>query len=267
MASGESIIDRLIPEGFDDLQLEALEPIEVEVKSRQGRLGAFPITVAARHIVEARLRHTCRFGDSRRLVVVLEQGLLGWECAPEDHMAEIPVAHLIEEVDGLGSSLAAQIESQGLPLTVVDELKVGTTLLFCSWNQLNAETERHLGLVVNLPKTALGVVGRVLQSKIAAAVDENAEVVFEDRFGFDRTGLINDINAIAELIDLEAIGYALAHGICSPVDRQPSVVGDAYYEGVSTQPGHVAADLVVPRPDLVEKVISSLVLQLQNNKG
>ena len=258
MASGDLIIDRLIPEGFDDLQLEASERVQVEVKSRQGRLGPFPIGAAAKHVAEAWLRHVRRFGDSRRLVVILEQGLVGWNSATEDHMTEIPVARLIEEVDGLGSSLAAQIESQGLPSTVVDELKVGTTLLTCSWDQLTAETERQLGIVVDLPKAALAVVGRVLQSMVAAAADTNAEAGFKDRVGFDRTGLINDINGMAEIIDLEAIEYALAHGICSPVDRHPSVIGDAYYEGVSTQSGHVAADLVVPRPDLVEKVIAGL---------
>ena len=252
MASGELVIDRLIPEGFDDLQLDAPEPVQMEVKSRQEHLGPFPMGRAASHIVDAWLRHTDRFGTDRRLVVVLEQGIVGWGGAPEDHLVEIPVARLVEEIEGLGASLAAGVASRGRPPTVVDELKIGTTLLICSWDDLIAGTECHLGIVVkNLPKAALGVIGRDLQSMVAAAVDANAEAGFEARTGLDRTGLVDKINSLAELIDLDSIEYALVQGICGPVNRQPIAIGDAYYEGVSTQPGHVAAGLVVPRPDLV----------------
>ena len=75
LASGELAVDRIVPEGFDDLQLDAGAPVQVEVKSRQGRLGPFPVGVAARHIVDAWLRHVDRFGTGRRLIVVLERGL------------------------------------------------------------------------------------------------------------------------------------------------------------------------------------------------
>ena len=76
MASGDLAIDCLIPEGFDDLQLDAPEPVQVEVKSRQGRLGQFSVSAAAKHIVDAWFRHEDRFGTSRRLIVVLEHGLV-----------------------------------------------------------------------------------------------------------------------------------------------------------------------------------------------
>ncbi len=198
LASGELVIDSLIPEGFDDLQLDAPEPVQVEVKSRQEQLGRFPVGIAASHIVDAWLRHTDRFGTTRRLVVVLEQGIVGWDGAPEDHLVEIPVARLVEEVDRLGASLAARVASQGRPSTVVDELKIGTTLLICSWDDLIAETERHLELVVkNLPKAALGVICRELQSIVAAAVDANAEAGFEARTSLHRTGLVDKINSLA----------------------------------------------------------------------
>ena len=258
LASGELAIDRLIPEGFDDLQLEAPKPVQIEVKSRQRHLGKFPVGRAATHIVKSWLRHAERFSTDRRLVVVFEQGIAGWDGGPEDHIAEIPVARLIEEVDGLGASLAERVALQECPSAVVDDLKVGTTVMTCSWDDLIADMERNLGLVVKLPKAALQVIGRVLQSRVAAAVDANAEAGFEERAGFDRTGLVDEINATAELIDLGSIEHALVQGICTPVDKQPVAIGDAYYEGVSTQPGHVSAGLVVPRPDLVTQVVADL---------
>ena len=140
----------------------------------------------------------------------------------------------------------------------MEGMKVGTTLLICSWDGLIAETERHLGSVVNLPPAALGVIGRALQTMVADAVDANAEAGFQDCTSLERTGVVSEINAIAELIDLSSIEHTLVQGICSPIDKEPLEIGDAYYEGVSTQPGHVGAGLVVPRPNLIAQVMAGL---------
>ena len=251
-------MDRIVPEGFDDLQVDADQPAQVEVKSRQGRLGPFPVAVAARHIVDAWLRHVDRFGTDRHLIVVLERGLEGWENGFEQPVTEIPLSRLIEGVDGLEAALAGDIESRGRPPTVAGDMQRGTTLLTCSWDELIADTERHLGFVVNLSTAALGVVARALQVVVANAVDANAEAKFEDRSSLDRTSVVDNINRIAELIDLESMGHALTQGICSPIDKKPLEIGDYYYEGVSTQPGHVGAGLVVPRTDIVSQTMASL---------
>ena len=258
LASGELAVDRIVPEGFDDLQLDADEPVQVEVKSRQGRLGPFPVGAAASHIVDAWLRHVDRFGTGRRLIVVLEQGIRGWENGLELPVTEIPLPRLIESVGGLEASLAAEVASRGRPPAVARDIQLGTTLLICAWDGLIADIERHLGLVVNLPTAALGVVARALQVMVANAVDANAEAKFEGRSTIDRTSVVDDINRIAELIDLGSMEHVLTQGICSPIDKEPLETGDYYYEGVSTQPGHVGAGLVVPRTDLVSQTIASL---------
>ena len=258
LASGQLAVDRIVPEGFDDLQLDADEPVQVEVKSRQGRLGPFPVGAAASHIVNAWLRHVDRFGADRRLIVVLEQGLEGWENGFEQPVTEIPLSRVANGVAGLAASLVAVVASHGQHPTVAKDMQLGTMLLICSWDGLIAETERHLGFVVNLPSAALGVVARELQIMVANAVDANAEAKFEDRSSIDRTSVVDDINRIAELIDLESMEHALTQGICSPIDKEPLEIGDYYYEGVSTQPGHVGAGLVVPRTDLVSQTIASL---------
>ena len=187
LASGELEVDGIVPEGFDDLQLDADEPVQVEVKSRQGRLGPFPVRAAASHIVDAWLRHVDRFGAGRHLIVVLEQGLRGWENGLEQPVTEIPLPSLIESVGGLEASLTAEVASRGRSPTVARDMQLGTTLLMCSWDGLIADIERFLGLVVNLPTAALGVVARELQVMVANAVDANAEAKFEDRSILDRT--------------------------------------------------------------------------------
>ena len=258
MAAGTLAGDRLVPEGLDDLQLEGPKPVQYEVKSRQGHLGPFRLREAAKHIVDAWVRHSKRFRSDRQLVVVIERGLAGWESAPEDCLTEIPLTRLVAEVDGFGSALAHQVASHKLPSTATEGLKISTTVMVCSWDDLIAEAERHIAGIVNLPSAALVVLRRGLWSMVADAVDTNATVGFKDRVGFDRTGLVDEIKKMAELIDHESIDLVLTQGICSSFERNPTTTGDIYYEGVSTQPSHVSAGLVVPRPDLTSQVMDGL---------
>ena len=251
LASGDLAIDSLTPEGFDDLQLDGPEPVQVEVKSRQGRLGRFPVAIAAKHIADAWRRHVGRFGTSRRLIVALEQGIEGWEHGTDDEMTEVPVARLANEVDGLDSSLHAHIASQAQSPTTLDNLMAGTTLLICSWSSINRETQRHLAQLKDLPPAALRMIAQTLRSVVADAVDANAQARFEDRASLERTFIVDKINSASELIDVESLEGAIASGICSPFNNEPIETGDTFYEGVSTQPGHVGAGLVVPRPNLV----------------
>lgn len=258
LASGDLAAERLIPEGFDDLQIEAADPLQVEVKSRQDRLGPFPVGVAANHIVEAWIKHSARFGTERRLVIVFEQGVAGLESGPDRTLTELPIAEIVAEVDDFGDALAARLASRGQSSTAFESLTIGTTVVVCSWDDLTAETDRHIGRVVTLPPAALRRIGVGLRAMVADAVDANAAATFEGRTGLDRTRVLDEITKTADLIDLESIEHALTQGICGLVDKEPMELGDVYYEGVSTQPGHVGAGLVVPRPELLADVLTGL---------
>ena len=131
-------------------------------------------------------------------------------------------------------------------------------MVVCSWDDLTVETDRHVGRVVTLPPAALRRIGVGLRLMVAEAVDANAAATFENRTGLVRTCVVDEINKTAELIDLESIEHALTQGICGLIDKEPIESGDAYYEGTSTQPGHVGAGLVVPRPDLLSDVMAGL---------
>ena len=258
IASGELVADRLTPEGFDDLQLEGNEAVQIEVKSRQERLGPFRMREAAGHIAKALSKHDKRFGTSRRLVIVLEQGMAGWGTSPECPANEIRLPQLMEAMEDFDRVLTEVASARGLSLVDIAELVADTTLMSCSWESLIRETERQIGRVVSLPPAALAVVRRHLWSRVADAVDKNAEVQLEERDSLTRADLIDLINSVAQLLDLGTIEYSLAEGICNLVDTTPDEIGDSYYEGVSTQPGHVSAGFVVPRPELISQVTDEL---------
>ncbi len=258
IASGNLASYSLIPEGLDDLQLEGPEPIQVEVKSRQGRLGPFSIGLAAKVIVDSWLKHVERFGCDKRLTVVFEQGIEGCYKSLTGPIKEIPMGCLSKQISGLETSLGRRITSLERLPSMLDDLYLGTTIVMCSWDKLTSETEENVKSVRDLPAAALRVLARVLQSMVAKAVDENAEVEFKNRVVLDRTSILAKLSSTAELIDLESIDYAVVQGICSVVDKQPLLIGDSYYEGVSTQPGHVGAGLVVPRASLISQVSAGL---------
>ena len=258
LASAKIVGDTLIPEGFDDMQIDAIEPIQLEIKSRQGRLGTFPVGLAAHHIVAAWIRHVERFRNSRRLVVVLEQGIENWRDENERDIESKPVSEVIGRVESLDAALSLRLSSMGRPSHELEAIKDNTSVVICTWDHLTTEIEDNIRLVVNLPAGAVTIVGRQLMTMIADAVSSNAEIPFTARETFDRTRLIDAISSIAALINLESIEQTVSQGICTPVSIEPDDVGDIYYEGIATQPGHVSAGLVVPRPDVVSQVMAGV---------
>ena len=191
-------------------------------------------------------------------MVALERGIEGLEQDAEHSVREIPMACVVNEVNALESCLNSRIASCDRSSNILHDLTAGTTLLICSWGSISSETERHLAQVIDLPPAALRMIIQTLRSVVADAVDANAQARFENRASLNRTFIVDKINSASELIDVKSLKGAIANGICSPFNNEPIETGDAFYEGVSTQPGHVGAGLVVPRPDLVSQVMAGL---------
>jgi hypothetical protein len=114
--------------------------------------------------------------------------------------------------------------------------------------------------VVDLPDAAMQLVVRDIASEVARLSAANADATFGGRSRLTRTDLSSRVTQLVELIDLGGLEAAIRAGVCSPFQQgSPSVDADRYYEGISTQPGHVAAGLVVTAPEEVEAILSSLI--------
>ncbi|WP_143780804.1 hypothetical protein [Ornithinimicrobium sp. CNJ-824] len=74
----------------------------------------------------------------------------------------------------------------------------------------------------------------------------------------DRTRIERLVTETAEMIDREALEEAILEGICEPVDFDTALETEAFYEGVDVQPGHIAAGLPSPRPDVTGQVVANL---------
>ena len=253
LVAGELIADSLVPEGFDDFHLEKQLPVQYEVKSRQNRLGPFPVHEAVGHLITAWVRHKDRFNINRKLVVVLEQGIVGVEPPSQLLLSETPVTWLLDQVTGLKERLTRELAKHGRPIAELDELTFTTSVVLCSWAKLDADCAKHISTIADLPPAGLPRLTNELRSEVADAINTNAEASYSDRCSLDRTSLISVIHQTVELFDRESIEHALYSGICSPIDKQYIDISDKFYEGISTQPGHVNAGLAIPRPDLMQQ--------------
>ena len=261
IVTGDLVADRLIPEGFDDFHLEKQDPVHIEVKSRQLRLGPFPVNKAVEHLITAWIRHKNRFGTNRKLIVVLEQGIKGVSLHSPTPILERSPTLLFEQIDDFKVKLIAQLDKHKRHPNEIDELVSATSVVLCTWSDLDAETGEYINQVVDLPPAGLPRLTNELRGKVVDAVNHNAEATYSSRTGLDRTSLVLAIRNTASLFDTKSLEYAITTGICTLVDKQPTNIGDAFYEGVATQPGHVSAGLVVPRPDLLQQAVEGFEFQ------
>ena len=96
---------------------------------------------------------------------------------------------------------------------------------------------------------------------VAHTSGENASVTFDARVRISRSEVERQILKYLECSDTSAINEALSKGALRPVDFFTPIDEPDFYQGVKVKPGHVAARLVVDRPDDVNKVVDMLRLQ------
>lgn len=255
VAGGVFAEAQLIPEGLEDITLEGVDRLHVQVKSRVGYLGPFPPGQASRHILEAWDRHVER-GVEGRLCLVLERGIRG-------HSDLSDLDQTLDEALQPGSAmrdlLMKRASESGLSADEVSRLMSTTAVVGPDWEVVTAETIRHLKPLVDLPPSAQAYLARELRIIVAEAADANADPDYVSRRSLSRTELVADIDRLVAHMDLDALESAVADGICEPFELPQVGEGDdTYYEGVATQPEHVSAGLVVPRPELMAEIVSGV---------
>ena len=249
----------LVPEGFEDLSLEGDEPNHVQVKSRVEHLDKFPPSTASGHILDAWERHASRGHRGAALIVVLERGVTGEEGLDGLDDLGTSLADRMDDGSPLMTNLATRATSRGMSQRELSELLATIVVVGASRAEVLAATVTHIRSQWDLPPSALRLVARQLCSDVADAADANATASYETRRRLDRTAAVSTIEQVVAHLDLESLEFAIRQGMCETLEFLASQPGDdRYYEGMATQPFHVASNLVVPRPDLVAEVLFGL---------
>ena len=97
-----------------------------------------------------------------------------------------------------------------------------------------------------------------LYRMVADAAADNASLPFDERRSISTTEVERHIFERLEAEDPSAIDYALFSGALEPVDFTTPVDDPDFYRGVKVKAGHVAANLVLDRPNDVNKILEAL---------
>lgn len=257
LIAGDLHAHALVPEGFEDISIESETSRHVQVKSRGEHLGAFPAGIASGHIVDAWLRHRERGVKSDSLTLVLERGVKG-----ENGLVafDTPLDQSLDQDSTLRARIAAAVKRRGLDETELQELLDQTSVYGASWASIDESNKSLLGRIFyKLNPAALNYLARELRAVVAETARLNAQAdKYADRCMLDRSELTQRSQHFIEQVDLDALEAAITLGLCSPLSLTVELHDDRFYEGVATQPGHVAAGLVVPRADLIGEAVTGV---------
>lgn len=230
----------VIPEGRDDLELRASEfRVLCQVKSRRDHMGPFSAKSIA-GFIKKMWDSTARQPTDRFLLVL------------ESDVAQ-------------RSSAETRLEDLSACPSLIAELK----------GQRSRSADAARTVVLVLPNPRADAVAE-LSARLGCASQE-AEVYFADLLGL--VGQLADENGIREPAEYQGVGVsdvqqrfdalqplltssvveeALLTGLCAAVDFLTDHDDPIFYMGVDAQPAHVAAGLVVERPELRAEVLDGL---------
>ena len=246
---------RVIAEGLDDLTCEASAPQQVQVKSRQERVGDFRTAEVARFVVQAWQRRLLRLAADadESAVVVVERAVDGY--APRDW-----ARRLSDDDRWTNLVVAARQRAQrlGIAADAADLLIARTTVVVLPQRRIFDDAAERVAAHTGLPLASTLPVVQALRAAVAEHADRNAEVGWDDRVGLSRTDIERIVTDTAALVDRASLTAAVASGSCEPVDFDTPSADPEFYSGTGTQPGHIAAGLVTPRPAVTNEVLAGL---------
>ena len=255
VASGNVTADALVPEGFEDMSLEGPRPWHVQIKSRVKHRNRFPVGEASGIVLDRWQKRSERQSDGSILVVVFERGVKG-----EDGLNDFD--RTLDETLLSGSSfrkaLRRKAKQQSMDPEEINALFSFTVVTGVTWDQVTADTIAEISKLVSLPRSGSELVARHLRTVVAESSDANATTDYGDLRRLTKTELVATIQKAAEQIDVDSLEFALTAGICEPLNLNTPISDDRFYEGTATQPGHVAAGLVVARPKVMDRILSGL---------
>ena len=211
----------LVPEGFDDCVIELSDRrIWLQIKSRK---DATFREAEVRGILDAVDGRAARLpnGSDIRSTVILEQ--------PRTNKVEAHIAQIFD--DEAGRVFICRRPDEEVVRLLLTKLEVAEVIA--------------QGLASDLYKL------------VADASAQNSSLSFDERRRISTTEVDRRIFERLEAEDPSAIDHALLSGALEPVDFATPLNEPDFYRGVKVKPGHVAANLVLDRPNDVKRVLDT----------
>ena len=214
--------DSLVPEGFEDCVIESAgRDIWIQIKSRKS--GMFSNTEIRGFLNALDHKPKPTKSDTETWTgVVLEQ--------PCPDIEEVGIDRLFEDVP--------------------------PTIVVCK--EPSHEIIRLLSTRLGTAEVIAEGLASDLYQLVAEASAANASLPFEERRRISTTEVDRRVFERLEAEDPSAIDSAFVSGALEPVDFTTQVNEPNFYRGVKVRPGHVAAGLVLDRPNDRQNVVTKL---------
>ncbi|WP_070358300.1 hypothetical protein [Duganella sp. HH105] len=237
---GQSEYAAIAPEGGDDLELKASGARALaQVKSRRDHLGPFTARAAAGFIKKMWDAKGVTTEDHFLLVLETNVGERRSAVAQLQNLSSYPA--VVEELKG-HKSLAAIVART--KILVLPDPRSSAIALISTWQGCTSfEAEIYFSDILSL-------VGRIS--------DDNgmrAPGTFKD---IARSDVQQRLDALQPLLTSAVVEAALSAGYCEAVNFLTPDEDPLFYLGVDAQASHVAAGLVVERPELRSAVLAGL---------
>lgn len=243
---GDAPFVAFTPEGLEDVTLTRVDrQVHAQIKSRRRDRGNFAIGDLKK--VWPHLAMRLAADPMGHAAVVLERPLSGVDATGWDTTLTLAPQELVDAVE---TALAEH------PLSAYQVL--GRTHLVVV-EGVSSDLAAQIAGRVGLPLPACDLHYSSLQRWIGDLADENGEVDFSDRRSFTVTSLERFFTEITEIVDLDGLAEAVRIGAVEPLDLMTALDDtDEFFRGIDVLPGHIAAGLTVPRPDLVSEIADGL---------
>ncbi len=239
--SGASEFGQVTPEANDDCDLASDDrTVFAQIKSRRQQAGLFTIRKLAGFVSELWDRHDAATSPPDELWLILERTFK--DGPPLLTLTPLPAALVASETlrdDPRAANLASKTRIMVVPAPMDDAVALIAETLECA----PAEGSIHYAGVLR---------------EIGRLSDENGFRPSGDFASLGRTDVSALVDATRGLIALNDMDAALQAGLCEAVDFLTPIADPDFYLGVDVEPGHLAAGLVVERPETRADVISAL---------
>lgn len=245
---------RVVPEDWEDLTIEGKIWTHVQVKSRQESRGFFTAGELTTFVNDLWKKHLQRVHSGVRsdaLLLVLERPVTGdqFKAGQNRRLEELACWRNIEEIVSKGFPNAADLT----------ELLSMTSVQVIDENSACSEAQTDITSFANTYPAAAAMSFQAIRQEIVRSTDSNStSVLDEGRVGLTGSDISRLVEDTLALVDFEALDEAIRYGDCETIDFVTVDSNEAFYEGIATQPSHVAAGLATPRPDITNIAIRAL---------
>jgi hypothetical protein len=240
----------VVPEGLDDFTIETgASTVQVQVKSKISDQSAFSASdIAAVLASPARSAVHAVAAGSFSQAVIIDRDFAN---CTYDNWDE-PIANEQTLFDRLAPAVTARTNDAA----ATERMLAQSTLI--TWDSPISLGAREIAQRRAVSPAAAQACMHRIMALVARRTDANAAASYEQRAKVTIGDIKREINGTLRLIDDRAINAAVRKGIVEQIDFGTPLIESGYGLGVATQPGHVAAGLTIPRPDVTETIIAAI---------